>query len=115
MYVCIMHPSVYFDMFGDDETSYPNVASLAQGGSESGYQAASMFYKRDYAGASIYMSSNVDLFTAAGASNGASNINVYPTYVIGRDAFGVVNEGTMEMYVNTGPDKNDPLNQRTVL
>ena len=67
------------------------------------------------AGARVVESSNIQFYANAGdGAGGAGNIDVYPTFVIGKDAFGVVTGGEPQSVYNPlgSSGSADPLKQR---
>lgn len=101
-YIAIMHPCVAYDLQMSANNSawvnkpiYDNVESIPQG-----------FIGTLY-GVDIYVSSNVQTYS--------STVDVYPTFVFGKDAYGVSSLQALETYYHPrGTAGGDYLAQRTI-
>jgi len=107
-YVTIMHPHVYHDLQIEsgtgtfiDVNKYSEPENIMNG-------EIWMLY-----GTRIVISSNVQFY----ADGGSGTVDVYPTYVVGRNAYGVVMSGWLQTFVeglwSAGTD--DPLHQRSTV
>lgn len=105
-YISVMHPHVFHDLQQESGTGtfidlrkYDTPEELFSG--EAGAQW----------GARILLSSNVQFYADGGAS---SAVDVYPTYFIGKDAYGVVMSGGLQTIAKPlgSGGTEDPLNQR---
>lgn len=108
-FMCVMHPDVWYDFVTQtgtgtfiDVNKYAKPEQIIKG------EVGALF------GARIVVSPNVQKY--ANASDGAGStgtVDVYPTYVFGRDAFGVVTAGGMETMIKGlgSGGTGDPLNQ----
>ena len=104
-YVTVMHPHVFHDLQQESGTGtfidlrkYDTPEDLFNG------EAGAMW------GTRILLSSNVQFY----ADGGATTVDVYPTYFLGKDAYGVVMSGglqTIAKAIGSGGTE-DPLNQR---
>lgn len=107
-YAAIMHPHVFHDLQQESGTGtyidlhkYDTPEALFAG------EAGALY------GARILVSSNVQFY----ADGGSGTVDAYPTYVFGKDAYGVVMSGEIEVITkgigSSGTD--DPLNQRATV
>lgn len=82
-YVCVMHPHVYHDLMVEVGTGgFVDVAKYAEPGKIFKGEIGMLY------GTRIVVSSNVQFY--ANASDGAGstgNVDVYPTYIFGQNAF----------------------------
>lgn len=89
MYVAVAHPFALYDLRQETGT----------GGwlDSNKYVTPDKIFKGEVgalAGARVIESSNIQVYADAGDGNGGAGlIDVYPTFVFGKDAFGVVREG----------------------
>lgn len=104
-YATIMHPHVFHDLQQEagtgtfiDLRKYDTPEELFSG------EAGAMW------GTRILLSSNVQFY----ADGGATTVDVYPTYIFGKDAYGVVMSGGLETIAKAlgSGGTADPLNQR---
>lgn len=108
-YMCVMHPDVWYDFVTQtgtgtfiDVNKYAKPEQIIKG------EVGALF------GARIVVSPNVQFYAnASDGAGGTSTVDVYPTYVFGRDAFGVVTSGGMETMIKGlgSGGTGDPLNQ----
>jgi len=89
-YITVMHPHVFHDLQQESGTGtyidlhkYDTPEALFSG------EAGAMW------GTRFLVSSNVQFY----ADGGATTTDVYPTYVVGKDAFGVVMSGGLQTFV----------------
>jgi len=106
-YVAIMHPDVAFDLQQETGTgTFIDLNKFTDGNAIKPLKGemGTLF------GARVVASSNVQFFADAGAGS----VDVYPTYVVGRDAYATVMAGGMETFINgLGSEGSaDPLHQR---
>lgn len=110
MYVAVAHPDALYDLRQETGT----------GGwlDSNKYVTPDKIFKGEVgalAGARVIESSNVQKYVDAGnGTGGAGTIDVYPTFVFGKDAFGVVRDGEPKsIFKALGTSGTaDPLNQR---
>lgn len=108
-YVAVMHPHVYHDLAleaGSGSLISPIVYTNSDMPAFKG-EVGKLW------GVRIVLSSNVQFY--ANASNGAGStgtVDVYPTYVFGKDAFGCAMAGGMETYFDGLGKGDDFLRQR---
>ena len=110
MYVAVAHPFALYDLRQEtgtggwlDSNKYVTPDKIFKG------EVGSL------AGARVVESSNIQFYADAGDGNGGAGlIDVYPTYVFGKDAFGVVRDGAPQsVFKGLGTSGTaDPLNQR---
>ena len=107
-YAAIMHPHVFHDLQQESGTGtyidlhkYDTPEALFKG------ETGALF------GARVLVSSNVQFYT----DGGAGTVDAYPTYVFGRDAYGVVMSGDIQtIFKTTGSAGTaDPLDQRATV
>ena len=107
-YAAIMHPHVFHDLQQESGTGthidlykYDNPEALLAGESGALY------------GARILVTSSVQFY----ADGGASNVDVYPTYVFGNEAYGVVMSGGLQTIIEGlgSAGTADPLHQRATI
>lgn len=112
-YICLMHPDVAYDlMTATGSNDWVSVNS---------YSNTTMIYDGELGkigGVRIIETPSIQIY--ANASNGAGStgtVDVYPTYIFGRDAFGHVVSGGLESYVKSlgSGGSADPLNQRMTI
>lgn len=106
-YVAIMHPDVAYDLQQESGTGTfidLNKYTDSQVRKPLKGEMGMLF------GARVVASSNVQFF----ADGGVTTTDVYPTYVVGRDAYATVMSGGMETFINGlgSAGTADPLNQR---
>lgn len=110
MYVAVAHPFALYDLRQEtgtggwlDSNKYVTPDKIFKG------EVGSL------AGARVVESSNIQFYADAGDGAGnAGLIDIYPTYVFGKDAFGVVRDGAPQsVFKGLGTSGTaDPLNQR---
>ena len=108
-YAAVMHPHVFHDLqqqtWGDgsyiDLHKYDTPEALFSG------EAGALY------GARILVTSNVQFY----ADGGASNVDVYPTYVFGNEAYGVVMSGGLQTIIEGlgSGGTSDPFHQRATI
>jgi len=110
MYVAVAHPDALYDLRQETGT----------GGwlDSNKYVTPDKIFKGEVgalAGARVIESSNIQVYADAGDGAGnAGTIDIYPTFVFGKDAFGVVREGEPKSIVKMPGSAGtaDPLDQR---
>jgi len=110
MYVAVAHPDALYDLRQETGT----------GGwlDSNKYVTPDKIFKGEVgalAGARVIESSNIQVYADAGDGAGnAGLIDIYPTFVFGKDAFGVVREGEPKSIVKMPGSAGtaDPLDQR---
>lgn len=113
-YIALMHPDVAYDlMTGVGANDWVSINSYTN-------SVEKIFAGElgKIGGVRIIETPSVQFY--ANASDGAGstgNVDVYPTYIFGRDAFGHVTSGGMESYVKPlgSGGSADPLNQRMTI
>ncbi len=106
-YVAIMHPDVAFDLQQESGVgTFIDLNKYTDGNviKPLKWEMGMLF------GARVVASSNVQFFV----DGGVTTTDVYPTYVVGRDAYATVMAGWMETFINWlwSAGSTDPLNQR---
>lgn len=101
-YVAIMHPNVIFDL---------------QTGTSAGWfldlKKYTTINAKDIMKWEIGMLYNVRVIKSAWIQTFASNVTVYPTYIMGKDAYGVADLQKLRTYLTPlAPSDSDPLVQR---
>jgi len=107
--MCIAHPYVVHDLKVESGTgTFIDVNKYSKPEAIFNGEIGALF------GARIIESANVQFYADAGnGSGGAGNIDVYPTYVFGKNAYGVVMSGEPETkLVMPTATESDPLAQR---
>lgn len=110
MFMAVAHPDALYDLRTETGT----------GGwlDSNKYVTPDKIFKGEVgalAGARVIESSNIQKYTDAGnGSGGAGTVDVYPTFVFGKDAFGVVRDGEPKSFFKPlgSSGTADPLNQR---
>lgn len=108
-YICVMHPDVFFDLQQETGTGTYIDLNKYNESTIGKLMTGQGAIKGELFGATIIVSSNVQFY----ADGGASNVDAYPTYVFGRNAFGHVTSGGAEVLINGlgSAGSSDPLNQ----
>jgi len=107
-YVAIMHPDVAYDL--QQESGIGTFIDLNKY-TDSQVRKPLKWEMGMLFGARVVASSNVQFFADGGAGG---TVDVYPTYVVGRDAYATVMSGWMETFINGlgSAGTADPLHQR---
>ena len=91
-YIAVLHPFVYHDLQVEGNTgSFIDVNKYFKQENIMNGEIGMLY------GTRIVISSNVQFYVDAGA---ASTVDVYPSYVVGRNAYGVVMSGGLQTFVN---------------
>lgn len=108
-YVAIMHPQVAYDL--QQETGTGTFIDLNKYTDDNARKPLKGEMGMLF-GVRILASANVQFFADAGAGG---TVDVYPTYVIGREAYATVMAGGMETFIEGlgSAGSNDPLHQRS--
>ena len=109
-YIAVMHPHVWHDVAveaGEGSIVSPTVYT---GGDNPMFAGEVGMLP---CGVRVVVSSNVQFFAdASDGAGGSGNIDVYPTYIFGKDAFACAMAGGIETFVQGLGKGDDPLHQR---
>ena len=118
-YICIMHPHVFHDYIttaGTGSLVSPIEYRTSLSENEQFVGTGAMERGMTRTGVRIFVSSNVQFY--ADASDGAGstgNIDVYPTYIFGKDSYAQAMAGGIESIYKPLGSGDDPANQRANL